>query len=179
MIFDVLNPRDYLDLLIEDYWEFFPRNRTSPKHAMRVALFAHHLHEFVWHFYADSDPAKVYNTKNPDEYKKHLITKCPEFEVVSELCNYAKHARLTRLGKGGVPTPRPTAAGAPEIREVTDRIECTFTNVVAVVGGKPVYGADEPKAFFVDLPSGDEARVDELFRAVYNFWLAEFEIAGL
>ena len=146
---------------------------------MRVALFAHHLHEFVWHFYTDSDPSKVYNTKTPDEYQRRLIAKCPEFAIVGELCNYAKHARLTRLIKGGILAPRATAAGVPEIRAVTGRIECSFTNVVAVVDGKPVFGADKPEAFFVDLPSGGEARVDELFMAVYNFWLAEFDSAGL
>lgn len=179
MIFNVLCPKDYLDLLVEEYWEFFPRNRTSSKHAMRVAMFAHHLHEFVWHFYSGSEPAKVYNTATPEEYKNALTGKCPEFEVVGELCNYAKHAKLMRLAKGGVLAPRNVAAGTPEIRPVTDRIECSFTNVVAVVDGKPVFGPDKPEAFFVDLPSGDKARVDELFRAVYNFWLSEFQTAGL
>ena len=103
MIFDVLNPRDYLDLLIEDYWEFFPRNRTSPKHAMRVALFAHHLHEFVWHFYADSDPAKVYNTKNPDEYKKHLIQNVLSLKWLASSATMPSTRALLGWGKAECP----------------------------------------------------------------------------
>ena len=146
---------------------------------MRVALFAHHLHEFIWHFYSASVPEKVYHTTSPEAYKQHLSSKCPEFAVVGELCNYAKHIHLTKTIKGGVQVPRNTLASAPEIRPVTDRIECSFTNIVGERDGRPVFGQDKPEAFFVDLPSGNTVRVDELFRAVYNFWLAEFASASL
>lgn len=179
MIFDIQTPKAYLDLLIEEYWEFFPKNKTSSKHAMRVAMFAHHIHEFVWHYYSDSEPGKIYNTKTPEEYKKLLIGKCPEFEVVGELCNYAKHARLMRLAKGGILSPRNTASTAPEIRPVIGRLECSFTNIVGFKDGKPVFGEDKPEAFFVDTKSGSELRVDDFFRKVYNFWLVEFKDQGL
>lgn len=109
-VFEVKDYKDYYNLLLKEQYKEYckPENHNSSLHAILCAMLSYHLREWIWITGADMIKRYLLNLKvittnqleNNDfvkrKYYEWINNKCPEFRVIREICNRAKHLELEK-----------------------------------------------------------------------------------
>lgn len=118
----LITPRDMFDKMKVEF-EFFKLDTTSTRHAINFVLTAHHLKEWVWKSYLESNKAlreKISpELRDKDSYHSFLNSNCEEIILVRELANNIKHFYATENGR-----IQETSNGQKKWEE----IDCTWEN---------------------------------------------------
>lgn len=80
-----------------DAWQ----HPESLRHAFHYCVSLFSLRDWVFHEFALT-PVWAWGTNDPGRFQNYLEGQCPEFAIVSDVANSAKHLRLTRSKTGGI-----------------------------------------------------------------------------
>lgn len=58
-----------------------------------AAVWTFHVHDWVWEFYGANTP-QVLGAPSKSTYRKALVSRCSDFQVVNDIADAAKHMRL-------------------------------------------------------------------------------------
>lgn len=97
MHFEIKTPRQYFEQIAMPSFLEFRReeNRLSARHAINAVLTAHHLHEWVYHYYSEVDPSKIYNARSLGKYRTSLAGDgLKEFQLIRDIAVGSKHVKL-------------------------------------------------------------------------------------
>ena len=107
-----LTPRDYLEMLTEEYREYQEhwqavvtvavgsgtktrlearRYRVSMRKAINCCALSNALPEIIFTQYGDTEPQKVHNAKSHNAYRDYLQTQCTAHLTVRDICEFSKH----------------------------------------------------------------------------------------
>jgi hypothetical protein len=90
-----LTPKDYLEMLKEEYSEF-AENPLSIRKALTCCFFSNALPEVVFKTYETGDKGKVHNAASSGAYRDHLREKeSAAHHTVRDLCDFSKHVYVT------------------------------------------------------------------------------------
>jgi hypothetical protein len=96
-----LTPRDYLEMLTEEYLEYQEhwhahRYRVSMRKAINCCGLSNALPEIIIAHLNPTEPEKVLRAK-VKAYREHLGKQCEAHHTVRDICDYSKHGpKLTR-----------------------------------------------------------------------------------
>jgi hypothetical protein len=91
-----LSPRDYLEMLTEEYREYQEQwhanhYRVSMRKAINCCGLSNAMPEIIFAHYSGTDPEKVHRAKSAGAYRKHLRKQCEAHHIVRDICDYSKH----------------------------------------------------------------------------------------
>jgi len=91
-----LTPREYLEMLTEEYREYqedwhTQRYRVSIRKAINCCAHSNAMPEIIFAQYHDTEPEKVHHAKDHKAYRDHLQAQCKAHLTVRDLCDYSKH----------------------------------------------------------------------------------------
>lgn len=170
-----ITPSAYLVIVEQEFNEFSEQqNKTSIRHAMRCAMFSYHIHENIWAYY-ESDKSRLFNKRTKYEYRQELISRCPNLEIIKDICNYSKHTELTYVSN----------VDKTEKKNVADKKEF-ISAIIGVPTGKNPGIFDEveslvvfrEEALIIKTSDGREIRFDEVIESVVKFWRNTFVAEG-
>jgi hypothetical protein len=92
-----LTPRDYLEMLTEEYREYqdhwHAHRRVSIRKAINCCALSNALPEIIIAHYSGTE--KVHNKTKTTDYRRYLRTQCEAHHTVRDICDLSKHAKLT------------------------------------------------------------------------------------
>jgi hypothetical protein len=89
-----LTPRDYLEMLTDEYREYRD-NRLSMRKAINCCGLSNALPEVITAHRNPTDPPKDLKVK-ADTYREQLQQRCKAHLTVRDFCEYSKHVKLRR-----------------------------------------------------------------------------------
>jgi hypothetical protein len=89
-----LTPRDYLEMLTDEYREY-QEHRVSMRKAINCCGLSNALPEIITAHHNPTDPPKNLKVK-ADTYREQLRQRCEAHHTVRDFCEYSKHVKLGR-----------------------------------------------------------------------------------
>jgi hypothetical protein len=89
-----LTPRDYLEMLTDEYREY-QDNRLSMRKAINCCGLSNALPEIITAHHNPTYPPKNLKVK-ADTYREQLRQRCEAHHTVRDFCDYSKHVKLGR-----------------------------------------------------------------------------------
>jgi hypothetical protein len=89
-----LTPRDYLEMLTDEYREYRD-NRLSIRKAINCCGLSNALPEVITAHHNPADPPEDLKPK-ADAYREELERRCEAHRTVRDFCEYSKHVKLRR-----------------------------------------------------------------------------------
>jgi hypothetical protein len=89
-----LTPRDYLEMLTDEYREY-QDNRLSMRKAINCCGLSNALPEIITAHHNPTDPPKNLKVK-ADTSREQLRQRCEAHHTVRDFCEYSKHVKLGR-----------------------------------------------------------------------------------
>jgi hypothetical protein len=89
-----LTPRNYLEMLTDEYREYRD-NRLSMRKAINCCGLSNALPEIITAHHNPTDPPKDLQVK-ADSYREQLRQRCEAHHTVRDFCDYSKHVKLRR-----------------------------------------------------------------------------------
>ena len=94
-----LTPRDYLEMLTDEYREYRD-NRLSMRKAINCCGLSNALPEVITAHHNPTDSPKDLKDK-ADTYREQLRQRCQAHHTVRDFCEYSKHVKLKRKSREG------------------------------------------------------------------------------
>jgi hypothetical protein len=88
-----LTPRDYLEMLTDEYREYRD-NRLSMRKAINCCGLSNALPEVITAHHNPTDSPKDLKDKT-DTYREQLRQRCEAHHTVRDFCEYSKHVRIS------------------------------------------------------------------------------------
>jgi len=99
-MFHVYGAHEFFERFVQQAYEEFLREPTSPLRVKTAVHQANVMAERVWTLYAGQDPAKVGNAASAGDYRRHLVAnECADFQLVWDVDDGHKHIVLNRAGR--------------------------------------------------------------------------------
>ena len=93
--FAIHNEADFLEKLRQEFQDL-SRLPDSSRHAINFAMTAWHLTDWLWGLRLKADyreQSRLFETtfRSLEEFRKCVVARCPEVEIMQEICNGSKH----------------------------------------------------------------------------------------
>ncbi len=102
--FEILNSKDFLEKLINEY-DDFDKEHLNSRHAINCAINSWHLTDWTFQeFHKNDSRFRKTNIDNKKEselfkYQNYLKEVCPELEYMRIIANGIKHCKISLKGK--------------------------------------------------------------------------------
>ena len=160
-----LTPRDYLDMLTEEYREYKEHwhahhYQVSIRKAINCCALSNALPEIIIAHYSGTE--KVHNKTKTTDYRRYLRKQCKAHHAVRDICDYSKHGPKLTLRHG---PDKPTVQDAKRIKrkEGFARLPLMFPE------------AREVERLEVSHDDGRTELMDEVLEQVIASWKAIFD----